>query len=451
MTSALADAEQFLEQNPDIRWIDAVLPDINGVPRGKRLSASSLKKLATTGILLPESLIVSSYEGETVEETGYGLATGDEDAVCRPIAGTLAQSKWAPVPTAHTLMSMTTHDGATIEMDPRSTLARVIRRLEKDGLRATVAIELECYLIDAETDALGRPKPPIPPIGGRRLASSQLYGLDDLEAFSTVLEAVSAACRPCGIEITTAISEYGPGQIEINLPHRSDALRACDEAILFKRAVRGVARQAGIDATFMAKPYADKAGSGMHVHVSLQDADGRYVFGDADTDCPKPLGHAIAGTLDLMKSSLALFVPNLNGFRRLRPGSFAPIEPNWGIDNRTVAVRIPNSDPQNRRLEHRVSSADANPYLVTAAILSAMHHGIVHQLDPGEPTRGDGYERQSASDWDSWAKSIDWLDQSKPLRQAFGDKQVDAFTIVKRHERTLHQKEIAPIDFRWHL
>ncbi len=447
---ASADAT-FLAKHPEIAWLDAVLPDINGIPRGKRLSAGSLRKLFKTGLLLPTSLIVSSYEGETVEETGYGLATGDVDSVCRPVEETLSPTLWSDLPAGQVLLAMEMPEGGPVPMDPRATLARVVRDLANNGYTATVAIELECYLIDRERAPDGGPLPPRPPNGGPRLASSQLYGLEDLETFSSVLDGIARANDAMGISITTAISEYGPGQIEINLPHLPDPVAACDQAILFKRAVRGVARQAGIDATFMAKPYPDKAGSGMHVHVSLSDQDGTAIFADPATSCPELLRHAIGGVLALMEPSLALFVPNLNGFRRLRPNSFAPVGANWGIDNRTVSVRVPNSDPANRRLEHRLASADANPYLAMAAILAGIRHGLSGGIDPGPVTEGDAYSTQHETDWDSWALALDRLNRSQTLRAALGDEQINAYLTVKQHERRLHLGSIAPIDYRWHL
>lgn len=451
MDAPASAGDAFLARHPEIRWLDAVLPDINGIPRGKRISSVSLGKLFSTGLLLPTSLIVSSYEGETVEETGYGLETGDEDSVCRPILETLAPTLWSDPPAGQVLLSLEMPGGGPVPIDPRTTLKRVVQGLAEDGYTATVAIELECYLIDRNRATDGGPLPPCPPGGGPRLASSQLYGLDDLESFSGVLDGIAQACDHMGIAITTAISEYGPGQIEINLPHGPDPIAACDQAVMFKRAVRGVARQAGIDASFMAKPYADKAGSGMHVHVSLTDRKGNAVFADPSSSCPEPLRHAIGGTLELMEPSLALFVPNLNGFRRLQPNSFAPIGPTWGIDNRTVSVRVPNSDPANRRLEHRLASADANPYLAMAAILAGVRYGLTHKCDPGPVSEGDAYEGQQQTDWDSWALAIERLSNSKPLRDALGDGQIDAYATVKQHERRLHIGTIAPKDYRWHL
>lgn len=442
---------EFLEAHPEIEWLDALLPDINGVPRGKRLSAATLRKLYSTGILLPTSIIVSSYEGETVEQTGFGLATGDEDSICRPVPGTLFPALWTEPPAAQVLLSMADADGQPVLLNPREALARVVRLLAADGYKATVAIELECYLIDAEVDSLGAPRPPRPPKGGRRLTSSQLYGIEDMDAFAGVLDGIAKSCQAMGIPITTAISEYGPGQLEINLPHCPDPLAACDQAILFKRAVRGTARQAGIDATFMAKPYTERAGSGMHVHVSLQDMEGRAVFAGPGDPCPEPLLHAIGGTLALMEDCIGLLVPNMNGYRRFQLESFAPLKPNWGMDNRTVAVRVPNSDPANLRLEHRVASSDANPYVAVAAILAAMRHGLLNACDPGPAATGDAYAGETGSNWDSWALALDRLSASQALRSAMGDEFLDAYITVKQHERQLHLAQNSPIDYRWHL
>ena len=445
------ELKAFLAAHPHIEWLDAMLPDINGVPRGKRLSAGTLGKLYSAGILLPTSILASSYEGQTVEETGYGMATGDEDAVCLPVPGTLSPALWTDPPAGQVLLGIAGRDGGPVAIDPRTVLGQVVSRLGQEGYRATVAIELECYLIDKEVDGFGAPRPPRPPGGGRRLAADQLYGMEDIESFAGVLDAITQACRAMGVAITTALSEYGPGQLEINLPHTDDPVRACDQAILFKRAVRGAARQAGIDATFMAKPYPDKAGSGMHVHVSLTDRAGRAVFACETDPCPPALRHAIGGTLALMDESIGLLVPNMNGFRRFRLESFAPLKPCWGADNRTVAVRVPNSDAANRRLEHRVASADANPYLAVAAILAAVSHGLRTQTDPGAPETGNAYDGATSTRWDSWARALERLSGSEGLRTALGDPIVDAYCTVKQRERQHHLAQNSPIDYRWHL
>ena len=192
------------------------------------------------------------------------------------------------------------------------------------------------------------------------------------------------------------VSEYGAGQFEVNLHHVKDALAACDHAILLRRLVRGIARQQGLAATFMAKPFRDLDGSGMHVHFSLLDGSGRNVFGPAPPAAtpdayPDTLRHAVGGMLSMLPESLAIFAPNANSYRRFRPGFFVPIAPNWGPNHRQVALRIPTSDDANVRLEHRVAGADCNPYLAMAAILAAAHAGITRRIEPppmireGEP------------------------------------------------------------------
>ncbi|MFG1489662.1 glutamine synthetase, partial [Oceanospirillum sp. HFRX-1_2] len=202
---------------------------------------------------------------------------------------------------------------------------------------------------------------------------------------------VRSACVEQGIPADTIISELGPGQFEINLMHVADPALAGDHATLFKRLVKGVARKHDFGATFMAKPYADKSGNGFHVHFSLIDKDGNNVFDDGTDAGSDLLRHAIAGLMETMADSMLIFAPHLNSYRRFAAGAHAPTFASWGYENRTVALRVPESEPVARRIEHRVSGADANPYLVLASVLAGALYGIENKLQPPSPIEGDAY------------------------------------------------------------
>jgi glutamine synthetase len=289
------------------------------------------------------------------------------------------------------MLSMYEPDGSPFFGDPRHVLARIIDRLSALGLTPVVATELEFYLVEPTGGQDNGPAPPRQPMTGRRPSDPCVLSLDELEGLEAVFADIEAAARALGIPTDALIVEHGPGQFEINLCHHPDALLAADQAVLFKRAVKGCARVHGLVASFMAKPFAQTAGSGMHVHLSLLDRAGRNVFDDGDAGSGL-LRHAIAGLCATMSRFMVIFAPNRNSFRRLRPGAFAPTASTWGYENRTVAVRVPYAGGPSRRLEHRVAGADANPYLVLAAILAGVLHGIEEKLEPAEPVSGCAYD-----------------------------------------------------------
>ena len=226
------------------------------------------------------------------------------------------------------------------------------------------------------------PQPPRSPLTGRREYRTQINSMVDLDEYSAVLAGIDAACRAQGVPSTTALAEYGPGQFEVNLLHGDDALAACDQAARFKRIVKCVARHHGMDATFLPKPYADMAGSGLHVHVSLNDTSGTNVFASDHPLGSALMRHAAAGLLSTMAEGMAVFAPLANSWRRFRPEAYVPLTADWSVNNRGAALRVPVSDAANRRLEHRVAGAEANPYLVMCWILGGILKGLTERHLP---------------------------------------------------------------------
>lgn len=449
--SVATEIQEFRSRHPEAAAVDVLLPDLCGVFRGKRVPIEDLGKVWTDGVAFPGCTFAVDVTGETIEATGMSIDRGVPDQTCLPIPGTLAPVPWAPRPTGQVLLSMRGADGTPFPQAPRSLVERLQGVLAQRGLRPCLAVELEFYLYTPGTAPDAPPSPPISPRTGLPHDGTQVYGLAELEDFGAVLDDITAACAAQGIPAGTAIAEYGPGQYEITLAHVADALRAADDAVLFKRVVRGVARRHGFDATFMAKPYADQASSGMHVHMSVLDADGRNIFAADDPAGTPALRHAIGGLAATMPDALALAAPGANSWRRFQAGSYAPTMVAWGVNNRTVPLRIPAGPPSSRRVEYRIAGADANPYLVVAALLAGLLHGLDGTVDPGPATEGNAYHAAAPRLPRTWDGALDRLAASQPLRRYLGDAFVDTYVTTKRAEMDKFAAAVTPLEYAWYL
>ena len=444
--------DRFLADHPEVRFVDAFVNDLNTVERGKRIDRAALPGVFARGMPLPGSMFALDIEGGTVEATGLGFADGDADRPCLPIPGTLVPVPWAAADgVAQVQLTMNDHDGTPFFGDPRHLLARVLGRFSALGLTPVVAIEYEFYLVDAQRDAAGQPQPPRGPLTGRREYRAQINSMADLNEYSALLAEIDRVCRLQDIPTTSALAEYGPGQYEVNLRHAPDALRVCDESLRFKRAVKSVARAFGCEATFLPKPYRDMAGSGLHIHVSLLDRDGRNIFAAANPLESAPLLHVIAGTLATLGDGMALCAPGPNSYRRFRAEAYVPLHPTWSINNRGSAIRVPASDPDNLRIEHRLAGADANPYLVLAWVLAGMLHGLERKLEPPTVLTGNAYEQDGEPLPITWPEAIALFATSEFARGTFGDKFVQLFSIVKRAEMEEFNSHITPLEISRYL
>jgi glutamine synthetase len=256
------------------------------------------------------------------------------------------------------------------------------------------------------------------------------------------------------VPLEGAISEYAPGQLELTLHHGPDALRAADEAVMYKRIAKGVAARHGCEATFMAKPFSERAGSGLHLHVSVNDAAGNNIFASDDPAGAPPLRHAVGGLKATLADAMAIFAPNANSYRRFRANSYAPVAPTWGVNNRTVSLRVPAGPAGGRHIEHRVAGADASPYLALAALLAGVHHGLTRKIDPGPPVEGDGYAVAAKSNLRlpaHWFAATDAFEASSVMKTYLGERFVKMFTQVKRTEQDRFFAEVQPLDYDWYL
>jgi glutamine synthetase len=446
---ARREFEAFVGKNPQIEFVDAVLVDISGVLRGKRLPIGDASRLFESGMQIPRSVYLMDPRGEMTNPFGRGFGDGDPDGTAWPIPGTLRLvSKDGP---AQMLMSLRDDVGNVDPAEPRAALERVLDRFAERKLTPVAAVELEFYLIDRERDASGGPQPPRDERSGAREAAHSVYETDDLDRYADFLAALNAGAALRGLPLCATSSEYGPGQFEANLRHRPDAVRAGDDGIFLKQVVRAAAREAGYEATFMAKPYAQRSGSGLHIHVSLTDAQGRNVFNDGSWEGSDLLRHAIGGLQALMPESMALFAPSLNSYRRFQPDMFAPVNRRWGVNNRSAGLRVPIGPEDARRIEHRAAGADANPYLVLAAVLAGIHYGIETKRDPGPPAIGN-VSREAD---DGLPLMIDdalaELGRARILPRYLGEETVSLYCESKRLELERFRRIVPAHEYDWYL
>lgn len=445
------EARDFLERHPEVRSIELMLIDANGIPRGKLLHRDELLAIYENGRPLPSSILSLTIQGEDVEESGLVWEVADADCWTYPLPGSLTLQPWRAVPTGQLQVSMHPTQGLPATPgDPRHVLVRAIDALKADGYHPVMAVELEFYLLDKQRDANGHPQPAVQ-MNGVRPQAPQVYGVYELEQVQPFLDDLYAACEAQGLPVRTAISEYAPGQLELTLEHRFDALQAVDEGVRYKRLVKGVANKHGLQACFMAKPFGDQAGSGLHMHVSLADAEGNNLMASEDPQGTPLLRHAIGGMMATLNDTLAIFCPNANSFRRFQANSYAPLAKSWGVNNRTVSFRVPGGSANSRHVEHRICGADANPYLAAAAILAGIHKGIREQIDPGAAIVGNGYEQARETLPTDWLTALRNLEGSSWAREALGEDFLKVFLAIKWAEFRQFMGEVGEQDWRWYL
>ena len=448
---ARARFDAVVKAHPDIEVVDAMLADICGVLRGKRIPLRGANHLFETGMQIPQSIYLMDASGEMLNPFGHGYGDGDPDGTAWPIPETISPV-WAEGPKrAQILMTLRDEKGAAHPAEPRAALERALERFSELKLTPVAALELEFYLIDRERGEGGQPLPPRDPRTGKRERDNSVYGLDDLDRYGAFLAALSEAARTQNIPLSATSSEYAPGQFEANLQHQPDALRAADHCVFLKQIVKAAAQAAGFDATFMAKPYPERSGAGLHVHVSLLDRSGRNVFDDGTAEGSQALRHAIGGLEALMPASMALFAPSINSYRRFQPDMFAPVNRRWGVNNRSAGLRIPVSAGEARRVEHRVAGADANPYLMLAAILAGLHHGLVNRIDPGPPAIGNVSREPDTALPFSLDSALELLAKDKTLASYLGAETVALYAETKRLEARRFAKIVSPAEYEWYL
>jgi len=454
-TPLITEIRSIQAKNGPFESLELMIPDLSGILRGKRIRPNDFEKSCKGGFVFCAGATLLTGLGETVAGIPYGQDDGDPDLPAKLIPGSISPVPWANKPMGQALFRVLAEDGSNFFGDPRTVLENALQPLTKMGLTPVVATELEFYLLDAHSEEIRVGAPNIPGTA-RTQPGTQVYHPDDLFEVEGFLDDVYDWCTAQNVPAEAAISEYSPGQFEINLQHVGDAVLACDHAVLLKRIIKAAARKHGFIACFMAKPFAEDAGSGLHIHMSIVDKNGKNYFSQGKENLALPpfsarLRHAVGGLLKIMPEATLIGAPNANSYRRLRPEMFAPVEPNWGVNHRVVSIRIPESDANNLRFEHRTSGADANPYLVMAAIAAGVHHGIKNKIDPGVMVEQGAHITPKLKIPNRWETAIDRFAKSKVLPEYLGKDYCKYYAMNRRAEAEKFHNVISQLDFDWYL
>ncbi len=440
------DLEQWLDRHR-VTEIECLVPDLTGVARGKILPRQKFTE--DRGMRLPEAVVAMGVTGEFPSEGPYYdvISPTDHDMHLRPDPRTVRIVPWASDPTAQVVHDCYDKAGNMVPFAPRSVLRRVCELFEAEGWNPIVAPELEFYLVARNTD----PDMPLkPPIGrsGRAETSRQAYSIDAVNEFDPLFEDVYSYCEQMELNVDTLIHEIGAGQMEINFFH-DHPLGLADEVFFFKRTVREAAMRHNMFATFMAKPIAGEPGSAMHIHQSIVDAQGRNIFSNEDGSASDMFRWYIGGLQKYIPAAMALFAPYVNSYRRLARFTAAPINIQWGTDNRTVGIRSPVASPAARRIENRVIGADANPYVALAATLACGYLGMKNRVEPTPECKGDAY----LGDYQlprSLGEALEKLRAERDLATVLGESFITVYTEIKEIEYAEFMKVISPWE-REHL
>ncbi|MGB8624139.1 MAG: glutamine synthetase family protein [Paracoccaceae bacterium] len=436
---------EWLAAHPEVRTIRVAATDLNGQPRGKRIPARFAGKVEEEGTRFPLSVLNLDIWGEDIEDSPLVFESGDADGTLLPTGRGFVPMPWLDAPTALLPLWMFRENGTPFDGDPRHALAQVLARYTARGWKPVVATELEFYLIDDEGDEL---RPPRAPRSGKRRLGAEILALRTLDAFDAFFTDLYDACEAMDIPADAAISEAGLGQFEINLMH-GDAMKAADDAWLFKILIKGLARKYGFAASFMAKPYDENAGNGLHTHFSVLDESGTNIFDDGGPKGSAMLHHAIAGCLQALPASTLILAPHANSYARMVPGNHAPTGIAWAYENRTAAIRVPGGNHKARRIEHRVAGGDINPYLMLSAVLGAALAGIEDGLTPPPPVTGNAYELDLPQIPTDWQSAIDRFEESPEMARIFPPGLIRNLVMTKRQEacrvKELSEKDLTAL------
>ncbi|NCF17686.1 MAG: glutamine synthetase [Haliea sp.] len=425
-TQAIKD---WLKQH-QISEVECLVPDITGNARGKFIPANQF--LSRGEPRLPESIMIQTVTGEYSDEHWEFVEPTDADMILKPDAGTIRLVPWAREPTAQIIHDCFTMDGEAHPLATRNVLRKVLALYEDLGLTPVVAPEVEFYLVSKNLDPDNELTPP-KGRSGRSESSRLSYSIDAVSEFEDFVEDMYEYAEAQELRVDALIHENGAAQMEINFEH-GDPLSLADQVFTFKRTVRETAHKYSMYATFMAKPMQREPGSAMHIHQSLVRSDsGENIFADNKGAHSAAFLSYIAGLQKYTPQLISLYAPNVNSYRRLAPDISAPINLNWGLDNRTTAFRVPQSDAAATRVENRFPGADVNPYLAFAATLASGYLGMQKKLKPTRPHQGTANldEVEVAR---TLEEGLRHLQDSPEVKEVFGELFLRAYAAVKLDE-----------------
>lgn len=453
--SLKAELSRHRRRHPKSTAMELLIADMHGILKGKRIRRADFDKVVAAPFPFCAGTVLLTSLGETVPGIPYGEDDGDPDLNARIVPGSIAPIPWSRRAASQAMFRLYEHDDRPFFADPRSILERTLAVFAKRKLEIVMATELEFFLLRNDTETPRAAAPIVPGIG-RPQPGAQVYHPEDLRAIEPFLDDVYDWCDAQNIPADSTIAEYAEGQFEVNLKHHDNPVLACDQAVLLKRVIKAAALKHGFVACFMAKPFEHDSGSGLHVHMSFVDGKGRnYFSNDSEKQALPPfsnrLRHAVGGLLKTMPDATAIFAPNANSYRRLRPEMFAPVDLNWGVNHRAVAIRIPGSDARNLRLEHRVAGADANPYLVTACILAGIDHGLRQKIEPPRMVREGQAITLKARIPTRWDEALTKFSRSRVLPGYLGEEWCQHFLTNRRTENARYHNQVPMQDFEWYL
>lgn len=438
-----AAAQTYLENNR-LDEVECVIADLPGIARGKAVPASKWEKQPY--FHLPNSIFFQTITGDWGEAAGPGGFT-EPDMTLKPDMATASAAPWADDGTLQVIHDAFDQKGDPVEFAPRNVLKRVVDLYHKQGWTPVVAPEMEFYLVARNID----PAKPIEPMMGRTgrpAAGRQAYSMSAVDDYGPVIDDIYEYAEIQGIEIDGITQEGGAGQLEINLRH-GDPIALADQVFYFKRLIREAALKHDCFATFMAKPIEGEPGSAMHIHHSVLDAQGNNIFTGPQGDETDAFFHFIGGLQEHMPSVIAVMAPYVNSYRRYVRDHAAPINLEWGRDNRTTGIRIPLSSPEARRVENRLAGMDCNPYLCIAASLACGYLGMMNKTRPDKRFQGDAYDAEDEIPKGLYA-ALDLFDEATQIHGVLGSEFVRVYSIVKRAEYDEFLQVISPWE-REHL
>ncbi len=435
---------EWIEKNPEVNSFNVGICDLNGIWRGKRVPVRKALEIISEGTRMPLSASCIDIWGEDLADSGYLFKSGDSDGIAVYTGRGIVRTSEKHRPVGLLPLWLQKENGDFSEIDARHILNQACEKFYSLGLSPILAFELEFYLLDAKaksssTSTLGNQS------GIEKSAS--VYSIDDIEKYEFIFSEIYQACEQHNIPADTAISENAVGQFEINLLHSDDPVKAADDVVFFKRLVKSIAKKYALRASFMAKPILNRAGSGMHVHFSILDKIGKNIFDDNTDSGSKKLHFAVGGLIEAMQDSCLIFAPHLNSYRRLLKGSHAPAAISWGYENRTASIRIPGGKFEERRIEHRLAGADANPYLVAASILEAALHGLSNKIEPPSPVRGNSYTENLPALPKDWGSAIAVFEKSEIGKTLYSKEFVKTFSKYKYQELGSFSSRLEDFEF----